>query len=188
MSNTKNHKKVRQYIFYFMYSLIPKYLPDSERSKLSKKIRAGVATLAIDHAGKNININRKASFGTSITIGDNSGIGRDSLIQNGVQIGDNVMMGPQCLIYTMNHCFSRVDIPMIQQGIGDIHPVVIGNDVWIGARVTILPGIHIGDGSIIGAGAVVTKDVPQYVIVGGNPAKIIRSRLKNAESRTSNSL
>ena len=54
---------------------------------------------------------------------------------------------------------------------------MIGNDIWIGARVTILPGVHVGDGSIIGAGAVVTKDVEPYSIVAGNPAKKIGSRL-----------
>ena len=54
---------------------------------------------------------------------------------------------------------------------------MIGNDIWIGARVTILPGVHVGDGSVIGAGAVVTKDVEPYSIVAGNPAKKIGSRL-----------
>lgn len=62
------------------------------------------------------------------------------------------------------------------QGLSKPEPVVIGNDVWIGSRVTILPGVHIGDGAVIGAGAVVTKNVPEYEVWGGNPAKYLKSR------------
>ena len=58
----------------------------------------------------------------------------------------------------------------------DFKPVHIGNDVWLGSRVTILPGVNIGNGCIIGASAVVTKDVPDYAVVGGNPAKILKYR------------
>ena len=65
---------------------------------------------------------------------------------------------------------------MMEQGFEEERPVVIGNDVWIGDRVIILPGVHVGDGSILAAGAVVTKDVPPYAIVGGVPAKLIRMR------------
>ena len=68
---------------------------------------------------------------------------------------------------------------MRQQGPQREEPVVIGNDVWIGSRVTILPGVHIGNGVIIGAGAVVSKDIPDYAIVGGNPARILKYRNKN---------
>jgi maltose O-acetyltransferase len=65
---------------------------------------------------------------------------------------------------------------MIDQGFKDKEPVIIEDDVWIGARVIILPGVKIGKGSIVGAGAVVTKDVEPYSIVAGVPAKLIRKR------------
>lgn len=65
---------------------------------------------------------------------------------------------------------------MNRQGASEVMPVVIGDDVWIDGRVTILPGVKISNGSIVGAGAVVTKDVPEYAIVAGNPAHIIRFR------------
>lgn len=87
------------------------------------------------------------------------------------------MMGPYCLIYTSNHCMDRVDVPMWRQGFTEVRPVVIEDDVWIGARVTLLPGVHIGRGSVIGAGSVVTKDVPAYSIVGGNPARVLKYRI-----------
>ena len=85
------------------------------------------------------------------------------------------MMGPNVTILTHTHIIDRTDIPMGQQGMR-IAEVVIGNDVWIGMRVIIMPGIKIGDGAVIGAGAVVTKDVPDFAIVGGVPAKIIKYR------------
>ena len=86
------------------------------------------------------------------------------------------MMGPHCTIYIRNHAFDRLDIPMCEQGFQSEKPIVIGNDVWIGGHVIILPGVQIGNGAIVGAGAVVTKNVPDYAIVGGNPARIIRYR------------
>ena len=86
------------------------------------------------------------------------------------------MMGQDCLIYTENHKYDRIDCTIDQQGYQEARPVVIGDDVWIGGRVIILPGVTIGNGAILGAGAVVTHDVPSYAIVGGNPAKIIKYR------------
>ena len=86
------------------------------------------------------------------------------------------MMGPDVVIMTNSHNFERIDIPMNIQGSAVPKKVVIGNDVWIGTRAIILPGTTIGNGAIIGAGAVVTKDVPEYGIVGGVPAKLIRNR------------
>ena len=86
------------------------------------------------------------------------------------------MMGTDCLIYTQNHKFDEIDKLMRLQGFQGTKPVYIGNNCWIGGRVTILPGVKIGDGSIIGAGAVVTKDVPENSIVAGNPAVVVKKR------------
>ena len=96
--------------------------------------------------------------------------------RGGVKIGKYVMMGPEVHIYTQNHDFQKTDIPMSQQGFAEEKPVVIEDDVWIGSRVTILPGVRICSGSIIGASAVVTKDVLPYCVVAGNPAKIVKTR------------
>jgi maltose O-acetyltransferase len=115
-------------------------------------------------------------FGSEIEIGDNSGLGVNCFIRGQIAIGNDVMMGPDVVIITENHSFDRIDIPIRKQGYSNPEKVTINNDIWIGARVIILPGVDIGSGAIIGAGAVVTKNVPAYAIVGGNPAKIIRYR------------
>jgi maltose O-acetyltransferase len=93
-----------------------------------------------------------------------------------LKIGDDVMMGPDVVILSSSHDHDRTDIPMRFQGGAPNKLTVIGNDVWIGTRVIIVHGVKIGNGVIIGAGAVVTKDVPDYAVVGGVPAKIIKFR------------
>lgn len=92
-----------------------------------------------------------------------------------IVIGNNVMIGPNTVIRSSNHVYNRLDIPINMQGhiAGEI---LIGDDVWIAANVVILPNVKIGSHSIVAAGAVVTRDVPDYSIVGGVPAKVISSR------------
>ena len=141
-----------------------------------KTIRAFCGKLILEKCGKGVNIEKGADFPSSAELGDNSGIGIRAQINGKVMIGKNVMMGPDVCIYAKNHAFDRTDIPMNLQGFTPEKPVVIKDDVWIGAKVVILPGIHIGTGAVIGAGAVVTKDVPDYAVVGGNPARILKMR------------
>ena len=141
-----------------------------------KEIRAFCGKLILAKCGNKVNIEKGAAFPSSVELGDNSGIGVRAQINGKVVIGKNVMMGPDVCIYTVNHAFDRTDVPMNQQGFAAEKPVVIGDDVWIGARAIILPGTRVGTGAVIGAGAVVTKDVPDYAVVGGNPARILRMR------------
>ncbi|RZK25435.1 MAG: acyltransferase, partial [Flavobacterium sp.] len=94
-----------------------------------------------------------------------------------VKIGKYVMMGPNVIIYNSTHNYDKIDKPMIFQGNRHSKPLKIEDDVWIGTRVIILPNVsRIGTGSIIGAGSVVTKNVPDFAIVGGNPAKVLKYR------------
>ena len=113
--------------------------------------------------------------GGGISIGSGSGLGVNCSVHGPLRIGDNVMMGPEVTILTHTHNIERTDIPMGQQGMR-VAEVVVGNDVWIGMRVVIMPGVKVGNGAVIGAGAVVTKDVPDFAVVGGVPAKIIKYR------------
>ena len=130
----------------------------------------------IIRCGKQVNIEQGARFGCMVTLGDYSGIGMRARLVGPISIGNYVMMAPDVLIITVNHEFSDTETPMMFQGMADYEPVTIEDDVWIGERVIILPGVHIGKGSIIGAGAVVAKDIPPYSIAVGNPARVIRSR------------
>ena len=141
-----------------------------------KQLRAFCGKMILAKCGKKVNIEKGAEFPSSVELGDYSGIGVRAQINGKVIIGKHVMMGPDVCIYVRNHAFDRTDIPMDQQGFANERIVVIEDDVWIGARVIILPGVHIGRGAIIGAGAVVTKDVPDYAVVGGNPARILKMR------------
>lgn len=168
---------LRKIVFYSIYQIV-KYLPNNENrvNLFSKQIRRFVVKNFVEAAGDNIDIQRCALISPTLIIGNNSGIGANSIIGKYTKIGNDVMMGPECIIYTRNHEFSRTDIPMNLQGMQNFQPVTIGNDVWIGARCTILPGVSIGNGCIIGASAVVSKNVPDYAIVGGVPAKVIKYR------------
>jgi maltose O-acetyltransferase len=175
-------KTVSRYLSLILYYSFATYLPKSNRPYafgLTKPIRYLICKNIFDFCGKNVNIERLAYIGDGkgIYIGNNSGIGVNCKIQRNVKIGNDVMIGEDVIILTSTHKFDDCNVPMRTQGL-KILPVTIGDDVWIGSRVMILPGVKIGKGSIIGAGAVVTKDVPEYSIVGGVPAKVIRSRLK----------
>ena len=134
--------------------------------------------------GKHVNIEKGAIFNGEVVIGDYSGIGVNRELNGPVTIGKYVMMGSEVVVYTRNHSSSRTDIPMQNQGYDSVRPVIIGDDVWIGRRVIILPGVQIGEGCIIGAGAVVAKDIPPYSVVVGNPAKIIKNRKNDSTAQT----
>lgn len=113
-----------------------------------------------------------------VVIGDNSWLGPGTIVygNGGVDIGSDVMVASHCAINTVSHNFSNIDIPMNDQGT-NCDPVVIEDDVWIGTAAVILQGVRIGEGSIIAAGAVVTKSIPPYSIAMGVPARVTASRL-----------
>lgn len=144
--------------------------------RIVEELSGGATKLMLPKCGDNVNIEKNATSSIRTEIGNNSGIGVNAHFYGKVIIGDNVMIAPDCVIYVRNHESSRLDIPMCKQGSTEERPVVIGNDVWIGGRVIILPGVKIGDGAIVGAGSVVTRDVSEYDIVAGNPARVIKNR------------
>ena len=161
-----------------IYYLVARNLPRSYSGfRIGQtKLRRFCGKLMLAHCGKMVNIEHKALFSDKVSLGDYSGIGVNAKIYGACVIGNYVMMGEDCTIITRNHSHSRTDIPMMKQGFEEEKPVHIGNDVWIGDRVTIMPGVRIGDGCIIGAGAVVTRDIPPYCIAAGIPAQVLKSR------------
>lgn len=164
-----------------LYYGLARHLPASNTryTKWAQVARRAVCKGLFKRAGSAINVEHGAYFGdgSELEIGDRSGIGVDSFLYGPVRIGADVMMGPEVLIFTANHCFDRIDVPMRGQGHQPACEVVIEDDVWIGQRAILLPGVRVRRGAIIAAGAVVTRDVPAFSIVGGNPARVLRSRL-----------
>ena len=164
----------------FYYS-IAKTLPDSYLplvGPISNRIRIFTCRRIFKKMGNVDVIQKGVHFGTGeeVMIGDKSGIGKNALIPHNIIIGDYVMIAQDLFVVANNHHFERTDVPMLLQGSPNFKQVIIEDDVWIGARVIINPGVHIGRGSIIGAGSVVTKNVGINEIVGGVPAKLIRKR------------
>lgn len=171
---------------------ITRHLPESTvpGGRIFRQIRYWNCRKIFASCGKQVNIERGAYIGRGINIrlGDCSGIGRNAWIGRGTTMGSHVMMGPDVMIFSRNHQHSRLDVTMDMQGQTKDAPVRICDDVWIGARVILLPGVTIGSGSIVAAGAVVTKDVPPLSIVGGNPARVVRYRTASLHSNEQMSL
>lgn len=170
------------------YYIIAFNLPSSTIpfiGKISGRFRSFLCRKLFNSFGAGSSVQKRAyiGVGNNISIGKSSNLGINFRVHNSyLTVGDNVMMGPDVLIMGGGHVFSSLDKPMCQQGdIGKTN-LVISDDVWIGARVTILGKTNtIGKGAIIAAGSVVTKPVPDYAIVGGNPAKVIKYRILNDE-------
>jgi acetyltransferase-like isoleucine patch superfamily enzyme len=139
--------------------------------------------------GRNVSIGKSvmivctgviAHKGVGLEIGDDTGINAQSYMgcQGGVKIGSNVIMGPGVRIFSENHNFQNIDRPIRVQGVTR-KEVVIEDDCWIGAGATLLAGVHVGRGSVIAAGSVVTKDVLPNTVVAGVPASVIKHRNSN---------
>ena len=167
-------RKIGAIIYHFYAKRLPRSYSGLKLGQ--KKLRGLCGKLILKCCGKEVNIEKNALFSSKVSLGDYSGIGVNAKLYGTVSIGNYVMMGEDCTIITRNHRFDRTDIPMMEQGFEKERPVTIEDDVWIGDRVTILPGVTVGSGSIIAAASVVTHDVPPYAIVAGIPAKVIKYR------------
>ncbi|HEY0188411.1 MAG TPA: sugar O-acetyltransferase [Cellulomonas sp.] len=113
-------------------------------------------------------------YGQHVSIGAGTFINTDFLVLGGgrVEIGEHVLIGPSTRLYTPNH---PIDPDDRRAGYERVAPIVIGANAWLGGSVVVLPGVTIGESSVVGAGSVVTKDVPPGVVVAGNPARVIRT-------------
>ena len=144
------------------------------RPSQKSEMRAIIDKLLGSHTD-NFQINQpfRCDYGCNIHIGDNffANFNLTILDEAEVIIGDNCFIGPNVSIYTACH---PLDAENRNKALEWAEPVTIGNNVWIGGSATLLPGVKIGDNVVIGGGSVVTKDVPDNVVVGGNPAKVIK--------------
>jgi acetyltransferase-like isoleucine patch superfamily enzyme len=120
---------------------------------------------------------RITTHGGDVEIGDGSSVNDFTVIRGGggVRIGNCVRIGPHCVLIGASHKYDRTDIPIGEQGL-TLQPVIVEDGVWIGANCTVLCGVTVGEGSIIGAGSVVTRSIPPYTVAVGNPAKVTRDR------------
>ena len=162
----------------YIYHFLGKHLPKSYTpvvGKIGTYVRRKCAERMLSKCGEKVNVEKGAEFSSKSSLGNFSGIGINASFGE-VHIGDNVLMGRDCVGITRNHGFMQKDVLIKRQGYLQEKPIYIGNDVWVGHRVIILPGVHIADGCVIGAGSVVTKDTLPYSVVAGNPAKFIRYR------------
>ncbi|MBR1404382.1 MAG: acyltransferase [Treponema sp.] len=118
-----------------------------------------------------------ATLGEGFKCGNNCGLGTNCFYgaAGGIEIGNDVIIGNYVSFHSENHVFLDTEVPIRLQGTNH-RGIKIGNNCWIGAKVTILDGVKIGNGCVVAAGAVVTKDFPDNVVIGGVPARIIKNR------------
>lgn len=112
-------------------------------------------------------------YGYNIEVGDNFYSNHNLVILDCAKVtfGNYVFIGPNCSFYTASH---PLDVKQRNQGLESAHPITVGDNVWFGGNVVVLPGVTIGNNSVIGAGSVVTKDIPDNVVAVGNPCRIIK--------------
>lgn len=166
---------IKKYLYSLTINKIPRI---GDINNITNKIKVNYLSKIFGHIGENVDIRSNIKFanGKNIYISHNSGIGERCFLQDlgKIRIGNDVLMAPEVMIYTANHGISKTSLIRLQNN--TIKDVVIEDDVWIGSRVTILPGVTIRRGSVIGAGTVVTKDTEPYSIVGGVPGRLIGYR------------
>lgn len=143
---------------------------ESDPEKKEKLLRQLLGSAGVSPV---IEPNFRCEFGRNIHVGDHFYANYDSVMLDGAPItfGDNVLLGPKVGLYTSNHLFDAQERKL---GGCIAKPIHVGSRVWLAANVTVLPGVTIGDDTIIGGGSVVTHDIPSNVIAVGNPCKVLR--------------
>lgn len=116
-----------------------------------------------------------------VFIGDRNLIGISSVLIGPVKMGNDILIAQNVVLSGLNHTFENPNIPIKDQGV-TTHCITIEDGVWIGANAVIIPGVTIGQNSVVAGGAVVTKDVPPFTVVAGNPAKIVKQYCNDSKS------
>lgn len=147
------------------------------------RIRRLCGKLMFEECGESLQLYKGGSFSEHIFVGNRAHLGENMVVLGTLHLGDDVVIARDVKFYSFNHCTARIDIPINQQGDTKDRPIYIGDDVWIGANVVVLPGVHVGKGAILGAGCVVREDVPEYAVMIGNPAQVLRFRNKGHQTK-----
>ncbi len=144
------------------------------------RMRYSAVRIILKKCGRDVLVKDRCYFGDGrrLRVGNRSQLGQNARLNGAISIGDDVLMGQDVIMMATSHEYKRVDIPIIDQGEATEKEIIIENGVWIGTRAIILPGVVIGHDSIVAAGAVVSKSFPPYSIIGGVPARLIKSRLE----------
>lgn len=161
---------------WYVRLLAPLYQHRGRHAKIHRSARMDTPPYRHFHLGDYSVVESFACINNAVGdvwIGDHTRIGLHNTIIGPVSIGDHVNLAQGITITALNHNFQKRDQLISQQGIST-KKVTIENDVWVGANAVILPGVTIGTHSVVAAGAIVTKDVPPYSLVGGVPAKILK--------------
>lgn len=161
---------------WYVRLLAPLYQHRGRHAKIHRSARMDTPPYRHFHLGDYSVVESFACINNAVGdvwIGDHTRIGLHNTIIGPVSIGDHVNLAQGITVTALNHNFQKRDQLISQQGIST-KKVTIENDVWIGANAVILPGVTIGKHSVVAAGAIVTKDVPPYSLVGGVPAKILK--------------
>ena len=152
------------------------YMKKGKNSVIYRSVRKDIVPFNDFSLGKSSVIEDYAIINNAvgeITIGNHTRIGLGNTIIGPVMIGNNVILAQNVVISALNHNFKDVLTTINQQGV-KTDQIIIENNVWIGANSTILAGVHIGEHVVVGAGSVVTKDIPSFSVVVGNPARILK--------------
>nr|WP_211298069.1 acyltransferase [Marinobacterium halophilum] len=172
-------KNILHFIFLLIYRLVAKHLPHSfwPGGLIFSEIRRYSLIGMGCRVGNSCELEPgiDVGFRPDLFIGTRCQINQNTTIKS-ARIGNDVMIAPGVVLLDRQHGFTSTDIPMAQQGSSPRQLTVICDDVWLGQNVIVMPGITIGTGVIVGAGSVVTKDLPDWSIAVGVPAKIIRYR------------
>ena len=168
---TKEHNIAQRILWKFNNS------PEENRSEILKEL--------FGSTGENFCIkpNFRCDYGYNISIGKNFFTNHNTVILDGgkVTFGDNVFIAPNCGFYTAGH---PIDSERRNKGLEYAYPITVGNNVWIGAGVQVMPGVTIGNNVVIGGGSVVVKDIPSNSVAVGNPCKVIH-QITDEDKKTS---
>ena len=175
-------------LYKVLYKVIGCHLPASGTSvgpfrigEIGRKFRAFCfCGWNNEQTEKDINIEKNVRLSEQVTLGKRSGIGEDSIISGKVTIGDNVMIGPNVTLATPMHPLLPEERNIRKREDGSFYnleyakPITIKDNCWLASNVVVCGGVTIGEGCVIGAGSVVTRDIPPYSLAAGNPCRVIR--------------